>query len=87
MASASAVPRLGRSLGWAQLNAAEREAAGTLGYDQAAWDAGLTPQPCCQSWKQLRRKTNQLHAAEVLGYTQAIWDAELAESLATEERP
>ena len=62
------------TLAWEDLNGS-RTAAGTIGWDAVAWEAGLTTKTCRKRWAALNEA--ELSAARLLGYNDANWDAEL----------
>jgi hypothetical protein len=78
LATSSSAP--GHTKAWADLTAAEREAARVLGFGEAEWEAGETPAVCRQWWDTLCTQPHLHHAALVLGYLEEIWDAELEEA-------
>ena len=67
---------------WGEMTAMEQEAARTLGYDEAAWDAGESTASACHPWTHLT--TIEQAAATRLGYSQTLWDAELGNGAETE---
>ena len=72
----------GKDKEWAQLNALERSAAQTLGYNGSSWDACDVPDICAAEWARLSPSVRS--AAKVLGYLQGSWDSELAEEATPE---
>lgn len=58
---------------WADLNSAEQEAWGVLGWDATSWDEETNiPASEDATWDELTAE--QQSAAESLGYTQESWD-------------
>ena len=70
----------GKEKEWAELSVVESAAAVALGYTEAMWADGVSPEACLKRWGELTAV--QLSAAAALGYTEAEWEAELQADLA-----
>ena len=82
-AEAAAAKVLGKDKeSWAVMNDIEKAAAVSLGYDEAAWEDGLTTDYTDIWWRELSR--DKQSAAENLGYDEASWDAECKSGKAAE---
>jgi hypothetical protein len=62
------------SFDWGELNAAEQEAWGALGWNEANWD-GDAAEPASEEKDWAELTAAEQAAAEQLGYTQPYWDA------------
>lgn len=61
------------SFDWGELNAAEQESWGALGWNEANWDGdAAAPASEGKDWAELTAAEQT--AAEQLGYTQTYWD-------------
>lgn len=60
---------------WCHLSAAQKAAAGTLGYTKHIWDRDQITDLSCedQDWAELTE--HQRDACQTLGYNQRVWDA------------
>jgi hypothetical protein len=71
--AAAAAPNWNET-GWEDLNAEQRQAFETLGWNEQTWDLGPPPASSQKAWTELSEQERT--AATTVGYTQESWDAE-----------